>query len=472
MLVASQRYENLFYDYFHAKTHAVNLAIFRIAFFTTLYARPSLRTILGLLDLPDSARVSPPGLDWWVANLPESPELNTWLYRLFLVACVCGAVGFCTRYACAIAAVLTLYLMGIPQFFGKIDHHHHLVWMSTLLAVSRCGDAFSIDAWLKSRKGIELQSPVSRAYALPLRFVWLFLGVMYFFPGLWKYVVSGPDWFLSQNFEARVMLRQFVGEGWEPPIPIYDYSTLCTIGSLVTIVMEVGFILMMFLPFWRYVAAVTLFCFHWAVKLFLNISFWPVQIYYISFVDWHSLFQRLRGKLFEVAQPISHIDELGKRVRAVFAVGLIFVCGNIATGFTMIDSWPFGVYPTFARIIGPTFDSISFRPIAADGTELDEVETLFDPQIREAYGVSIGRLSEIMATASRPHSQREQRMANIWKEWFSRQTRYAESELSGVNFYLVTYSTKPDASKEPVKYQLLESIRFAGTTNSESADVH
>ena len=39
------------------------------------------------------------------------------------------------------------------------------------------------------------------AYALPLRFVWVLLGICYFFPGLWKYWYSGLAWAFSDHFK-------------------------------------------------------------------------------------------------------------------------------------------------------------------------------------------------------------------------------------------------------------------------------
>ena len=110
LLLGSLRYPNLFSDFFGAESYPINLALFRIAFFLTLYPRVSLRKTLSLLQVPDESRVAPPGLSWMVENLPESPELNTWLYRLFVAVCVLGAIGLWTRFACAAATLLTCLL--------------------------------------------------------------------------------------------------------------------------------------------------------------------------------------------------------------------------------------------------------------------------------------------------------------------------------------------------------------------------
>ena len=132
----------------------------------------------------------------------------------------------------------------------------------------------------------------------------------------------------------------------------------------------------------------------------------------------------------------------------------------------MFDSWPVGVYPTFARVIGPTVDSITFRPIDASGEEMEEVQVLFDPVIRKAYGVSIGRLSEMLGKVSRPNKQRSKRLTDIWNNWRAGQPANQVSDVVGVNFYLVTYSTKPDAAKEPIERKLIESLQLEDTAQT------
>lgn len=461
LLFGSLRYPNLFADFFGAKSHPINLAILRIVFFLALLPRPTLKKTLHLLSLPDESRVAPPGLSWMVENLPESPELNTWLYRLFVAACVLGVIGLWTRVACVTATLLTFYLMGITQFFGKIEHQHHLVWVGALLAVSRCADVLSVDAWLSKDREPWLARQPSRVYALPLRFVWLFLGVIYFFPGLWKYVVSGPNWFLSENLQCRMLLRLFVSEDWQPIMRMDRYPLLCKFGGLTTILMEIGFVFLVFVPWGRYVAAIGGLAFHWMVKLFLNISFWPIQVYYVTFFNWHRLIVRVSRWLGNTSEYLSKdlLDDTTRGIRGVFVVGTIVIVGNVLCGFSMLDSWPFGVFPTFARVIGPTFESLSFAPVDQSGKEIVEVEAFFDPDVRENFGVTVNRVGEILAVSTRPHPDRPDRLRAIWTEWHEDHPEI--QDVSAVNFYLVKYSTNPDDSRRQIARQLLETLSIS-----------
>ena len=38
-------------------------------------------------------------------------------------------------------------------------------------------------------------------YGLPVRVIWLLFGVLYFFPGFWKYWRSGLDWAFTDNMK-------------------------------------------------------------------------------------------------------------------------------------------------------------------------------------------------------------------------------------------------------------------------------
>ena len=449
----------LFTDFFRAKSHPLNLAIFRIVYFSVLLPRPSLKKTLHLLAIPDESRVAPPGLSWMVNNLPESPQLNTALYWLFVASCVLGAIGLWTRFACVTSTLLTFYLLGITQFFGKIEHQHYLVWIGMLLSVSRCADVLSVDAFLRRRRVPWLDRAPSQAYALPLRFVWLFLGIVYFFPGLWKYVYAGPNWFLSDNLRSRMWLRWFVSEGWTPFIRVDEYPLLCKFGGLATILMEMLFIFLIFFPRARYFAAASALSFHMMVKWFLHISFWPIHAVYVSFIDWYALLKRLLPRSFSTTASETMSTSPAPSVRGVWIVGTLIVVLNVMTGFAVLDSWPIGVYPTFARVIGPTYPSLAFAPVDADGHERFQIEAFFDPTVREIFGVTVNRTGEILNTMARPHPQRKSRLTALWTAWQAKNPHV--TGVAEVRFYRIEYSTVPGDPRQPISRTLLESLQPA-----------
>src|SRR5262249_50715778 len=109
------------------------------------------------------------------------------------------------------AAVTSLYALGIPQLYGKVDHYHHLVWLALLLAASPCADALSLDA-----RG-RLTPPRSVRYGFPLRVAWLLIGACYLFPGLAK-LGEWRIWLAPHNLRGLLWVQQLAaGGGINPP---------------------------------------------------------------------------------------------------------------------------------------------------------------------------------------------------------------------------------------------------------------
>lgn len=424
-----------------------------------------------------------------------------------------------TRTACLTATVCALYLMGVPQCFGKISHHHHIIWIGALLSVSRCADVLSVDAVWQALRGRPIEAGTrSTAYGLPIRFVWLFLGVLYFFPGFWKYVISGPQWFLSDNLQARMWLRMFVSPGWSPVFRADQFHLLSKVAGLTTIVWEIGFVFLVFSRWGRYVAAAGGLLFHTLVKWLLNISFWPMQAYYVVFLEWdkllhglarrvyrdplvievepgHAVAERLvavmrsldlfdtfsvqptatplpsealgirsadnvgfdvvkaaakRSPLIWLAVPFVRLASrhrsdrpvaLCSRRRGVLAVGTTVLVVNTLCGFTMLDTWPFGVYPTFARVIEPGFQSLGIDALDAEGSVVATIEVYFDPAFREVY--SRDKLTGAIQMAIQRGKQGDlKRLLSLWEIWHKRHG--AVAGVARLNFYLVDYSTRPE----------------------------
>jgi uncharacterized membrane protein YphA (DoxX/SURF4 family) len=187
--------------------------VVRIAVFWILFDRLKAGGFRRYARLPEDLRIPPPG---WEAILRALP-LDETTVKLVQIAAIAvsflALVGLWTRPAAALSALLGTYVLGSQYLFGKVDHtFHHVIWFALLLAASPSGDALSIDAWLARRRGRPPPGP-ARAYALPIRLMWLLMGVAYFFPGLYK-LLAGPQWILSDNlrfllYEAGATITSF-----------------------------------------------------------------------------------------------------------------------------------------------------------------------------------------------------------------------------------------------------------------------
>jgi len=300
LVVASLTYHHILRtikEFFAAATHPFNLAVFRVVLFYTIFNSVNISYVVWFSQIPTELRVAPIGLGWLLDYLPINP---TWagVSATLLLVCSCTAmIGLFTRTSALLTVVLSFYVLGIPQFYGKVNHYHHLLWFAAILAASRCGDAFSCDAliaaWRRADRGIIDPPRVSQMYALPLRFVWLLIGMIYFFAGFWKFWSGGVDWALSENLKFVMYQKWTELGGWTPFFRIDQYPFLYKAAALGTIVFEISFVFLLFSRRLRFLAPVGGIVFHTMTEVFMRISFSSLIRCYVVFFDWNAIFRRV-----------------------------------------------------------------------------------------------------------------------------------------------------------------------------------
>ena len=282
--------------FFATATHPINLAVFRIIFFWTLLDLQRVPNTIFYSQLPVELQIVPHGLGWLFNYLPINETLAKVCSILYLIFCFTGMIGLWSRTSALLVTVLGFYILGIPQIFGKVNHYHHIIWFSALLAASPCGDAFSCDAffsaWKRADRGITTPPGASSVYAVPLRFVQLLLGLIYFFPGFWKVWWGGLDWVFSENIKLQMYDKWLELGEWMPLFRLDHYPLVYEFSALATIVFELSFIFLLFLPRLYVLAPLGGFIFHHMTGMFMNIQF-DLYYYYTIFFDLHAIFIRL-----------------------------------------------------------------------------------------------------------------------------------------------------------------------------------
>jgi hypothetical protein len=327
-IVYRRRVRALLSDFFCATAGPLNLALLRICVFALLFPGFNFAALVWHLELPESLRVPPLGLDWAAATPLFNQQLALAAAVVFSVMCICAMLGAFTRWTVPLATLLGLWVYGLPQFDGKVDHSaHHLIWFATLLSVAPCGHALSIDALRSAWRNPDSSSRVlrreSRLYALPMRFVWLLLGIIYFFPGVWKLWSCGLDWALTDNLKYHLYFKWAELGGWTPSFRIDSYPLLYRAAGLATIVFEVGFIFCIFTARGRTIALVAGIGFHRSVSAFMRIAFWPLEWCYIALVDWHRLFRKVGKQIFPTKCTVRY-DGAYPRIGRVLACVCVF----------------------------------------------------------------------------------------------------------------------------------------------------
>jgi predicted DCC family thiol-disulfide oxidoreductase YuxK len=302
--VARRYVKRILVDFFTSGTSPVNLALFRIAVFLAvlLDLRVDASTAIWFSGVSHEMRIAPFGVKWLMPFLPFSRPLAVVGIVLLGIVCAMGILGLFSRTSALLASALSFYVLGILQFSGKVSHDHHLIWFLAILAVSPCGDALSVDAIFagirRARQGDLAPLSSSIVYALPLRFASLLLGVVYFFPGFWKFWNSGLDWTFSENLKYQMYAKWMEFNGWTPFFRLDRHPWLYQSAAFFALLFEVSFIFLILFPRLRPLAALGGVVFHFASWLFMRIFFYDLLICYVALFDWSSWLKQLGLKLF------------------------------------------------------------------------------------------------------------------------------------------------------------------------------
>lgn len=260
---------------------------------------------------PDEAA---PELSAWVARLtqPPAPAVAWLLYAFTLLLIVLITVGWQTRPALLLFLAMYVYywLMQIHSLQSSFDR---LIFMITsFLAMGQCEAVYSLDAWLRRRRGM---AAVDSIPFWPARLIAAQIAFMYVGTGIYK--VMTPDW------SGGNMLYYSLQGSWATPFAFWILQLNLDRGFydaavLLTILMEVWAPFMLFSPVWQKVFFAWGFCFHLGISLTLDI--WPFMIVPLTYV----LF--LEPNAFR-----KFCNDLGRRLRQPQAALTNGVAGHAAS---------------------------------------------------------------------------------------------------------------------------------------------
>lgn len=352
-------------DYFFAPISPATLGLLRLVLLGLLWSSARRAKPEWHAALPAELRVPPFGWDL-LGSLPFHPGAAADARDLLLIVSAAAALGLFTRVTVPLSALLAVYVFGLPQCFGKVNHGGHARMLAVLaLSLAPSGDAFSIDALLRRARG-HGPPPPSAAYALPVRAVWLLIGTTYLFPGLWKLLESGDLWMSGEQLRSELYRRWGSSPGFRPLVRPDQHAWSLPLLGTGTLVFEVGFLFAMFDRRARILAALGAVGFHVGVAAVMGIRFppyVPLLVLLEAPSDWGPWGRRLSERWR--AELSSWWASLGARVRALRPLrpptpfprrGLAassvlcaaLLVAQIAAGVTRTSSFPISVYPTFS----------------------------------------------------------------------------------------------------------------------------
>lgn len=346
-------------DFFAEQGTPYRLATVRIAFFGyytagfLFFGTSPDKYIFPWVNMPDSAKVDLSFTGYLFQQIPVDADTAGFLKIIWAVALLCAAFGLFTRWAIIIYVLVLIYLMGIPQLFGKINNYHYKIWFPAILAMSRCGTVWSLDAWIRNfrRKRNGLPPAIftpSNAYLLPIKFIWLLFGIIYFFPGFWKLWDGGLDWIFSNNLRNLIHTKWAEFESWRPFFRIDRYPVLLHLAAAFVVVFELSFLFLLFHPVGRKIALLCGVVFHLSIFIFMKINFLSLALCYLFFFpNWDRWLAFLKKNNVMPGMPAIKPPPL----TAIIILGVLLIGINGYCGLMKIFSWPFSCYPTFSLIL-------------------------------------------------------------------------------------------------------------------------
>ena len=287
--------------FWFAPQSPIDLAVCRIVFFGLCLYAFSQREYVGFGSFPTSFHKPV-----WTFERLHLPILGDAvlgpLSILWKVSLAAACVGLLTRPATLVAAAGTFYFGGLPFNFGKIDHNvGAVVFVMGIFAISRCGDALSLDRLLRRRlgRGAALGPPApSGEYRWPIRLAWCLMSVIFFAAGATKLMTSGASWVFSDNFAILLAQRHYTNT------PIVDWGlqiagmkwaawTLAA-GAILT---ELLFPLALFDRRARVLFPAAMFFMQIGIGVFMEVWFGPFMYTYVMWVPWAAIAHRMGAPL-------------------------------------------------------------------------------------------------------------------------------------------------------------------------------
>ncbi len=453
-----------FERFFAGKGSAYNLAIFRVGIgleLATIY-HYNLEHCMFWTSMPHSMRVSLPFMGWFIQNIPINAFWFSAACQLGYILALMIVFGIFTRPALLINIPISIYAIGAPMFFGKLFHQHIWVWFPAILAFSRCGDALSVD-WLLNKFIWKKEHDFSHPrYGIPLKMVWMHLGIIYFFAGFVKLKKSGLEWALGSSMINQMQVEWIQHYNLIPAIRIDHYPVIAHLAGVLVIFFELAYPFLVLAPVGRLIACVGGIAMHRVIQYFMYIGFFDLQRTYIGFVNWEKTAEWLRGKiklnnLFKEDNYVSDYKLALKdnSFKYVLAVGLSLYSINFLFGLFSIHSWPFSSYPTYSNLVPATHQYVFFEPITKAGDTLNIYQLGLKDSFRmESYTPIDDRISENFKTGDT--SMLHTNVLKQWNIWKSNVKELQQADT--VNVYLRVSPVAPETRDSLISNQLI--MRF------------
>jgi hypothetical protein len=225
-------------------------------------------------------------LSWKVYDRILTPRGMMALQVALVGSLILAALGAATSVSTKLAAGFYIFYQGLLRSFGHFNHDEMVaVWFLIILALTPCGDGFSLDA----RRRAAPSSRPPTAYGYPILLMRCVMAWAYFSSALLKLRLSGVGYFDADSFLTLAVsnsLGNMHDTQFRLALHLTSYKTLAVAGLVAAIIWELLFPLAIVSRRLRPWILLIGILFHIGTLLIVNITF-PVQLaMYLVFIDW------------------------------------------------------------------------------------------------------------------------------------------------------------------------------------------
>lgn len=231
---------------------------------------------------------------------PPSPGLLSYLTTAWCLSMMTSAIGLLTRISTGVSFLTSFYLLAVEQSYGHTHHRFNLVVQVMLvLALCRCGDAFSLDSLYRKRRG-HLKISQGRHYGWPKRLIQILFVYMFFAAGVTKVWRSKGQIYGLMTYVMSWRLIHTGPSQWSMQKDILDVFNqtpfLRHCAGIGTLILELGAPLALRNSWSGHVMLVALCLFQFVVYLVMGIKFFEYLGVYAFFINWSRLFESLKSQ--------------------------------------------------------------------------------------------------------------------------------------------------------------------------------
>jgi predicted DCC family thiol-disulfide oxidoreductase YuxK len=279
-------------------SESTNVSLCRLLFFGIFVTHYLGRDTSAWADVPDIFWMPIPLFKF--LHLPVlSSNLLAILDYTWKGALTLSCFGLLTRPSTVISFILGVYLLGLPQNFGKTHHVETLVVLIMgIMAFSRCGDGWSIDRlirlWRRQDSTQQMRATLSGEYTWPIRLIWALFVLVFFGAGISKIRHSGLEWVLSDNMKYLLIRHHYSHEpltSWG--LYLAEYSWLCQLLAAATLVLEIGSPLALFSHRLRSLIVPGLFFMQVGIWILMGVLFLEYLFCFLFWIPWNRLLRWL-----------------------------------------------------------------------------------------------------------------------------------------------------------------------------------